>query len=319
MIWFENFFEKKKYFHQFLFSKIPISVGDCLYILLLVILIYFIFKFLKKENRNKFFIQLSIILSIFYFLYQISWGMLYFQTPLEKKIPKKEPSIKEIEFLALKYLKLCIKSRKNVHEDKNGIFEIKNLEYLKSDIIKNQQHIPAVFSNKSLTKINDFKPSLFGKLMNYTGISGYYNPFSAEAQYNPYLPSTYLPFTLSHESAHQLGFAREQEANFIAFLIAENSKNPDLVYSKNLYVLKSLLHYLSNNDPEFVGQIKLFFSTSMKRDIDNEIIFIENHKGVIDSFFHITNDLFLKSNQQEGSITYSYFIDLLIDYEFKKI
>ena len=53
---------------------------------------------------------------------------------------------------------------------------------------------------------------MFGIIGNYVGFQGYYNPFTTEAQYNAELPNTYIPFTLSHESAHQLGFAREQEA-----------------------------------------------------------------------------------------------------------
>jgi Zn-dependent peptidase ImmA (M78 family) len=57
--------------------------------------------------------------------------------------------------------------------------------------------------------------------MNKTGILGYYNPFTAESQYNPNIPATQLPFTLAHEMSHQLGYAREQEASFIAYLYSK--------------------------------------------------------------------------------------------------
>ena len=50
-------------------------------------------------------------------------------------------------------------------------------------------------------------------------------------------------------------------------------------------------------------------------DLENNKMFYENHQGWINNLFHATNDLFLKSNRQEGSITYSYFIELLIRYE----
>ncbi|WP_376785804.1 hypothetical protein [Kaistella carnis] len=42
---------------------------------------------------------------------------------------------------------------------------------------------------------------------------------------------------------------------------------------------------------------------------------MKKHEGLLEVLFGYTNDLFLKSNQQEGSITYSYFIDLLLRYE----
>ena len=53
----------------------------------------------------------------------------------------------------------------------------------------------------------------------------------------------------------------------------------------------------------------------MERDRQNDKIFIKNHQGILDQFFFITNNLFLKSNQQEGNITYSYFTEMLIKYE----
>ena len=153
--------------------------------------------------------------------------------------------------------------------------------------------------------------------MSYTGILGYYNPFTAEAQYNSELPASYIPFTLAHESSHQLGYAREQEANFVGFLIGKDSFNADLRYSTNLFALKSLLRYIQSEDPKFVEKILENYSESMKRDAIAEKLFNEKHAGLLDQFFAVTNNLFLKSNQQEGSITYSYFTELLIKYERK--
>ena len=150
--------------------------------------------------------------------------------------------------------------------------------------------------------------------MSYSGILGYYNPFTAEAQFNANLPSTFIPFTLSHESAHQLGFAREQEASFIGYLSGKDSKNVDLKYSTEYFVLKSLLNSLAEKDEVFVKNILKNYSAGMKRDRLAEKEFVKNHEGILDTFFGITNDLFLKTNQQEGSITYSYFVKLLVQY-----
>ena len=151
--------------------------------------------------------------------------------------------------------------------------------------------------------------------MNYTGILGYYNPFTAEAQYNPNLPATQLPFTLAHEMSHQLGYAREQEASFVAFLCAEQSDNQDFRYSTQLYVLKSVLRNLNAKDPAFVKQILSKYSDKMKRDRANDLNFYKKYDGAMSEIFGITNDFFLKSNQQEGRVTYSYFLNLLVAYE----
>ena len=256
-------------------------------------------------------------LNLIYFIYQISWGLLYFQKPIIDKLPQKEASLREIKQLTLQYISLANKVRKQLPEDQNGVYKISNLNNIKKNISLGQSLIPKDFFNKEISSHRNFKTSLFGYLMNYTGILGYYNPFTSEAQYNQHLPNTYIPFTLAHESSHQLGFAREQEANFIGYLICENSKNIELQYSAYLYTSKSLLKYLLKKDPEFAGQALLFFSEKVKKDMANDKEFALQHSGLLEDFFHYSNDLFLKSNQQEGAITYSYFIDLLIRYKRK--
>src|SRR6185503_7095029 len=75
------------------------------------------------------------------------------------------------------------------------------------------------------------KPSLFSYAGNYLGFQGYYNPFSGEAQVNTTIPRVLEPFVTMHEIAHQLGYAKENEANFVAFLASRHSGSPVLKYS----------------------------------------------------------------------------------------
>lgn len=313
---FEQFFEFQKGIHQILFSWIPFSFGDLIYIILGIFLLYFLIKCFKKTSRNNAFLKTLAGINIFYFTYQIFWGMLYFQTPIIKKLAsQQEPDLNKARSLALRYLEKCKTTRASVREDKNGIFIITDLKSVQTEILKQQLQLPKFISDKKALQINAFKPSLFKKVMNFTGILGYYNPFTAEAQYNGELPHTFIPFTSAHESSHQLGFAREQEANFIGYLIGIHSDNIDLRYSTEYFTLKSLLRFIVEEDPEFVKMVLNQYSPAMKRDRAYERAFIFRHQGWLDDFFGFTNNLFLKSNQQEGSVTYSYFIDLLLNYE----
>ncbi|SFN53375.1 Protein of unknown function [Chryseobacterium oleae] len=313
---FEWFFELQKKMHQLLFSWIPFSFGDLIYILLGVFLLYGLILCFKKKSRNKALLRLLAGINIFYFIYQICWGMLYFQTPVIKKLSsQKEPEINKAKILALRYLEKCKTTRQSVREDKNGVFIITDLKTVQAEILQQQTKLPQYISDKYAPEINAFKPSLFKSVMNFTGILGYYNPFTAEAQYNSELPHTFIPFTSAHESSHQLGFAREQEANFIGYLIGVNAKNPDLRYSTEYFTLKSLLRFIVEEDPAFVKSVIVQYSPAMKRDRLYERSFIFRHQGWLDDFFGFTNNLFLKSNQQEGAVTYSYFIDLLLNYE----
>ncbi|SFI23024.1 DUF3810 domain-containing protein [Halpernia frigidisoli] len=312
---FNQLFELKKNVHQIIFSKIQFSVGDAFYILIVIFLLLIIVNLFKKKRRPKSAFALIIFCNIFYLIYQIFWGMLYFQKSLSDKLSKEDATINEAKKLSFKYLKLCIADRENVDENKQGIFVIKDLKSVKESILKEQKKLPSQFSTKKSTLINDFKPSLFRNVMSSTGILGYYNPFTAEAQFNEDLPATFLPFTLAHESSHQLGFARENEANFIGYLTGKNSGNKALKYSTDLFVLKSLLAFVADSDPAFIKFMISQFSPKMKADRQNDLDFVKKHNGFLNVVFDVSNNLFLKSNQQKGSITYSYFTVMLIKYE----
>lgn len=313
---FEKFFELQKRPHQIAFSWLSFSLGDIIYIVLGIVLLYSLIALFKKTSRPASLLRILITINIFYFTYQIFWGMLYFQTPIIKKLSSQEPpEIHKAKKLALQYLEKCKLTRASVYEDHNGIFIVTNLQAVQQEILFQQTRLPQYISDKKATQILAIKPSLFKKVMNFTGILGYYNPFTAEAQYNAELPHTFIPFTTAHESSHQLGFAREQEANFVGYLMGIHSSNLDLRYSTQYFTLKSLLRYIVEEDPEFVTSVIRNYSPGMKRDRAYEKSFVFRHQGWLDDFFGFTNNLFLKSNQQEGSVTYSYFIDLLLNYE----
>ena len=313
---FEKFFELQKKIHQMLFSRIPFSMGDIIYILLGVFFLYCLVCLFWKKKRSIAVMKILIVVNIFYFSYQVFWGMLYFQTPIIRKLEnQKKPDITKAKELALRYLEKCKVSRTAVREDHHGIFVITDLKSVQQEILHQQTKLPQYISDKKAPQVLAIKPSLFKNIMSFTGILGYYNPFTAEAQYNSELPSTLVPFTTAHESSHQLGFAREQEANFVGYLLGIHSGNSDLRYSTEYFTLKSLLRFIAEEDPEFVKSVLNNYSPAMKRDRAYERSFIFRHQGWLDEFFGFTNNLFLKTNQQEGSVTYSYFIDLLLNYE----
>ena len=80
--------------------------------------------------------------------------------------------------------------------------------------------------------------------MTYTHISGVYSYFTGEANLNVNFPDYMLPYTAAHELAHQRGIAREDEANFMAFLVCIESDDPYIRYSGYANVLSYVLSSL---------------------------------------------------------------------------
>ena len=63
-----------------------------------------------------------------------------------------------------------------------------------------------------------------------------------EAQINTNTPKLYLPTTICHEIAHQIGYSAEDEANFIGIMAAISSQNKFISYSGNIQALRYLLN-----------------------------------------------------------------------------
>jgi hypothetical protein len=256
---------------------------------------------------------------VLYLYYQVFWGLLYFQPSILEKLPNHPIQMEELKALSLIFLDQCKESREHVLENKDGVFDITDLHSIKMDIVERQKKIPqAIYNNQSGMDMS-IKASLFSDILSSGGILGYYNPISAEAQYDKNVPKTQIPFTICHETAHQLGFAREQEASFIGYLVGKDSKNSSIRYSTQYFVLKNLLQNIYPKDSVFAKTMVNQFSDGMKRDLSYEKKFRKEHESPLSILFSMTNDWFLKANQQDGSITYSYFIELLYRYETKEL
>ncbi len=85
-------------------------------------------------------------------------------------------------------------------------------------------------------------------LMSSMGISGMYFPFTGECNVNPDCPASSLPFTACHEIAHRLGFAPENEANYIAYLASTHAPDVDTRYSGYLESMFYCYNKLSDDD-----------------------------------------------------------------------
>ncbi|PKM77283.1 MAG: hypothetical protein CVU90_08230 [Firmicutes bacterium HGW-Firmicutes-15] len=157
--------------------------------------------------------------------------------------------------------------------------------------------------------------------MSYLGFAGVYSPFTGEANINMSLPDAMLPCTVSHEMAHQWGFAREDEANYIAYLTCNLNPNPDFQYSGNLLAVIISMNMLKKYDIERYLQLQEKYSHGVREDLKNYSVFLKKHESIAGNISNDVNDLYLKSNRQvDGVYSYNRMVDLLIaDFRSKKI
>ena len=151
------------------------------------------------------------------------------------------------------------------------------------------------------------------KLLSYQGIGGIYMPFTGEANVNILMPHSSIPFTAAHEAAHQHGYSREDEANFIAYLTCSLHPDKDFRYSGTLQAMLYAMRALNGQDPDTHMLLSSSISVAVKRDIQAERDFWKAHEGIVERISRRMNDAYLKANRQEdGVASYGRMVDLLI-------
>lgn len=162
------------------------------------------------------------------------------------------------------------------------------------------------------------KPVYFSGFMSRLGISGFYSPFTGEANYNTLPPDCDLPFSIAHEMAHQRGFAREDEANFIAFLICTKSSNAYVRYSGYLGALR-VLGVLYRVAPEHYREVVAALGEGARADLKARAQFWARYSGRLSNLGQGINHVYLKVNGvRSGVRNYNEASALIIGYYLKQ-
>jgi hypothetical protein len=166
------------------------------------------------------------------------------------------------------------------------------------------------------------KSSLYGWLGNYLGFTGYYNPFTGEAQVNTTIPKFLLPFVTVHEIGHQLGYAKEDEANFSGYLAATNSHDTLFQYSAYLNLFIYANYEVFYFDSAASGMAAKQLIPEVKADLMEWKRFNKRYRNFVEPAISWMYGKYLLVNQQpKGLRSYNEVIAMLIAYhkEYGKI
>ena len=302
---------------SFAFICPSIAIGDIIYILFPLFVIIYFFRIERRRDRFNFIVKIPIIIYCFFYW---SWGFNYNLKSEFKSLKTNEYSTKDLYSTTQYYIKktndLQIELSKSIGEkveSKLSFYQIKN------ECVKSIKKSNWIFKNKQITSF-PVKKSLFSTPLSYMGFSGYINPFTLEANINYNIPHISIPVTISHEIAHQIGYAFEDEANYIAIETLSKSKNNYLRYSGNLMAVQYLLAEIRKVDPELhKGYIK-YLNIGVIKNIQQKNDYNLKYQNKYESFFKKNYDIFLKTNNQKAGIkTYSLVVDLLINNYQSKI
>jgi hypothetical protein len=296
---------------------LKISVGDLLYVLFPLFIIIYFFKIERRRDRFYFIIKIPIIV---YCLFYWSWGFNYNKKSEFELLKTNEYSIEDLYSTTEYYIKKTNDLQMKISKSKEKKVE-SNLMFtdIKNECIKSIKKSDWIFEKNM---INSFpvKKSIFSTPLSYMGFSGYINPFTLEANINYNIPDISIPVTISHEIAHQMGYAFEDEANYIAIETLSKSKNNYLRYSGNLMAVQYLLSEIKKTDNEIQKYYINELNAGVIKNIQDKKEYYLKYQNKYESFFKKNYDIFLKNNNQKAGInTYSLVVDLLINNYQSKI
>lgn len=278
----------------------------------------------RKDNYKKtilsFFLNCCIVISVAYFLYVSMWTLNYKRVPFDESIGLKNETYTTSELAELyQYLiNETNKLREEVPIDNNNIATTIG-DY--NSIFERAEKGYNIASEKFETLAGNYgEPTklLFSEFFNYTGITGVYFPFTGQAGVNINAPLMTVPATTLHEMAHQRGYAREEEANFIAFLVSTMHPDIDFRYSGYILALSHTGNALYKQDPELYKQLNKSMSEEVQKDRIYRRNFWDKYSGKIEKISSKVNDTYLKSNGvSDGEESYGRMVDLLLEFYFQ--
>jgi hypothetical protein len=303
---------------------LPFSLAEMLVIFLVVLAVWKIMRAVVELFKMQkvgmaiilnHIVNLLAFVSIVYFIFILLWGLNYNRINFANiaHFSIQPATTEELANVCNSLIERTNQLRMKVDKDPNSVMKVSGG---KARILNGgdpgYQKAATIYPELG-GRYGNPKGILLSEPMSYLGLAGVYFPFTGEANVNMAVPDIMLPCTVCHEMAHQRGFAREDEANYIAYLTCKLNPDPDFQYSGNLLAVIYSMNMLKKYDIERFMQLQQSYSKGVRKDLEYYSAFLKIHESKASRIISNVNDLYLKSNRQgEGVYSYDRMVDLLI-------
>ncbi len=307
-------------------SLVGFSVAQWVVVIAVVsiacMLIYYIMRIItRRDERLRYLYRLITsafsIISIAFFLYAMLCGLNYYRYTFAQNegFDVRESTTQELVDLCseltveLNATRAEIGGDMQAHIDERGGFAgyaVRSIDEMK--VLAEQ------YTTLERPVYSQPKPvTFFSWLMSYGDITGMYFAFTVESNINTLPPFYTIPATMGHELAHQCGYMREDEANFIAYLACKQSGDPLIRYSGYFSAYAYALAALYQVDEDAARAVDAKLSDAVCADYAANREFWASYDGPFRNFAQQANDAYLKANDQaDGVRSYGRMVDLLL-------
>lgn len=306
---------------------LPISLAELLICIaaaltLVYIIIQAVFLILRKNRIKRVYITIITLLTAVLFVYggfSWLWGTHFYGDDFitESGLKNEKISKEQLETVTKYFAALGNEYALQVQRDERGAYTAERDELLALS--------PQVFkiSEKNFPCLQGpevhAKGIRLSRALSYLDFTGFFFPFTGEANVNTDFPPSLLASTIAHELSHQRGVAKEQEANFVAVLASLEYGNADYCYSACLLAYTHLGNALYGADYEAWEKIYLSLDERILIDFAVNRAYWKQFETPVQTVSNTVYEGLLYSYSQElGLKSYGACVDLLVNYYYEQ-
>lgn len=308
-------------------DHLPLSVAELLIglavITILVYIIYTIIKLIRCGGRLKRLYAAVINLLAaglaVYAGFCMLWGVYYYGDDFMTRSGLKNDniSVEQLETVTEYFAALVNEYSSQVPRDADGNYVADRDAILRrsNEVYANVEETLPCLSGPAVRA----KGVYFSRVMSYTDFTGFFFPFTAEANVNTDFPPALFASTVAHELAHQRGVAKEQEANFAAVLASLEYGDAEYCYSACVLAYTHLGNALYSADYDAWKSIYLTLNEDVRRDFAANREYWAQFETPVQKVSNTVYEGFLYSyDQSMGLKSYGACVDLLVNYYYEQ-
>ena len=307
-------------------AGVPFSVAELLLALFAAaVLTYIVFQIIalirKGERLKRLWRTLVTLLAAglsVYALFCLLWGVYYYADDFAEKsgFENGAVSVEELASVTRYFAEMADTYAAEVPRDEKGLCCSDRAEVLRRSpelFAQTEKRYPCLAGPPLAAK-----GILCSRVMSLLDFSGFFFPFTAEANVNMDMPACDLAATVAHELSHQRGVAKEQEANFTAVLACLDYGEADYCYSACLMALTHLANALSDADRAAWEEIRENLGEDVLRDLRARSLYWRQFDTPLQTASNTVYEGFLHSYDQTlGLKSYGACVDLLVNYYYE--
>ena len=304
-------------------DHVPFSVAELLIALAvaasLIYIVCFILYLIRRPKRllrlYRFFITCLAVFAAVYGGFCLLWGAYYYSADFEDQsgIRGAPASVEQLTAVTRYFTDLLNAYDAKIVRDADGtIADTLDDIFSRSPALYDavESSVPCLAGDALRAK-----PVFFSRMMSYINFTGFFFPFTGEANINTDSPACLIPATIGHELAHQRGVAEEDEANFVAVLACLESGDAVYGYSACLLAYIHLSNALYKADYDAWLEYYQRVCTGARHDLDENNQYWKQFETPVGTVSDQVYTGFLQSyGQTLGLKTYGKCVDLLIAY-----